>query len=183
MTAEPEPKKKKAHWVLPKGGTPHVLTKEEMARGGASKSIQKSISAKLRKYNDPNLNCTNCKTRCLLYKPGDTGPCAKSIWMQDQLRLATCKDPEPLFNAYAEKLMDLNMEAEIKLDKKHDPLGKESNLRKDRYLGRLMDFYKMRFGTTTNVKLEGKPFSANDFQALYAKAKEVEAEIIEDEKV
>ncbi len=125
---------------------PHKLTKREQIKGGKSKSIQKSISAKLRTYTNRLLNCKICKTHCSLYD-ANADDCQKGIILSKIRALGRTKDPfevfDEMFNALAE------MRIELMKDYPEDTDGRIKFQKLNIYLQRLEAILAIKFNDKT----------------------------------
>jgi hypothetical protein len=80
------------------------------AKGGKSRSKQKQLAGWLRRYSNPNLNCSNCRKRCELYKKGDTGTCKKAELIKGIQKL--CRgNPEEIFSEVFRNLIELKIKS------------------------------------------------------------------------
>ncbi|NQU78726.1 hypothetical protein HQ545_03065 [Candidatus Woesearchaeota archaeon] len=150
-------------------GFPHELTRDERIKGGQSKSIQKSISAKIRSFNRPELNCQACKHRCFLYDAEEEALCFKGLILTEIRRLARSNDPFELFDEIFSSLADLKLET--LRSNEFDPDGKITFAKKKMYFEKLIEAHKLKFGNNNDDGL--KQLSHSDIASQMRKYKEI----------
>ena len=146
---------------------PYKLTQEDRIKGGRSKSIKKSIGAKLRVYNNPDLSCSNCKHRCFLYDSKEDKICHKGLVLNQIKDLARVSDPLPIFDEVFSCLGDLKLEC-LKDISSTDIDGRVLFSKKKMFVELLMEAYRLKFGKDVNIAFQKKVTHA-DIGALMRK--------------
>ena len=131
---------KETRHKLISGAIAHKFSVDEQRRGGRSLSPQKSISAKLRKYNNPGLTCSSCKSKCLLWIKESIDPCLKGAMMQQLRDAIHSPNPSLFFDELIGALSELGVESKIQ----HEDALTRIKAKKG-YTEKLAEIFRLRF--------------------------------------